>query len=141
MRVLASGAVCNGGSRVGVKRREILDWYHLVENMNKIGASNKRLNRIKESLWKGEMERVLDELEGFKKKQAIKFTQYVHKHRERMSNYALYQSKGICIGSGNVESKIKQIGARMKIVGEQWKADNIPQYLKLRCAYLNGDIV
>ncbi|MBD2602864.1 ISKra4 family transposase, partial [Microcystis viridis FACHB-1342] len=48
--------------------------------------------------------------------------------------------QGICIGSGSVESKIKQIGARMKIVGAQWKAENVPQYLKLRCAYLNGDI-
>jgi hypothetical protein len=28
----------------------------------------------------------------------------------------------------------------MKIVGAQWKAENVPQYLKLRCAYLNGDI-
>jgi hypothetical protein len=25
-------------------------------------------------------------------------------------------------------------------VGAQWKAENVPQYLKLRCAYLNGDI-
>ncbi|ARI82456.1 hypothetical protein BH695_3177 [Microcystis aeruginosa PCC 7806SL] len=40
----------------------------------------------------------------------------------------------------SVESKIKQIGARMKIVGAQWKAENVPQYLKLRCAYLNGYI-
>jgi hypothetical protein len=126
--------------RIGFKRREILDWYHLVENMNKIGGSNKRLNRIEESLWKGEKERVLDVLEGFKKKQAINFTKYVYKHRERIPNYELYQSQGICIGSGSVESKIKQIGARMKIVGAQWKAENIPQYLKLRCAYLNGDI-
>jgi hypothetical protein len=125
---------------IGVKRREILDWYHLVENMNKVGGSNKRLNRIEESLWKGEIERALGELEGFKKKQGINFTKYVHKHRERMPNYELYQSQGICIGSGSVESKIKQIGARMKIVGAQWKAENVPQYLKLRCTYINGDI-
>ncbi len=132
--------VWNLMEKIGVKRREILDWYHLVENMNKIGGSNKRLNRIKENLWKGEVKRVLEELEGCKKKQAINFTKYVDKHRERIPNYELYQSQGICIGSGSVESKIKQIGARMKIVGAQWKAENVPQYLKLRCAYLNGDI-
>jgi hypothetical protein len=28
----------------------------------------------------------------------------------------------------------------MKIVGAQWKAENVPQYLRLRCAYLNGKI-
>ncbi|MDJ0607079.1 MAG: ISKra4 family transposase, partial [Microcystis sp. M53602_WE12] len=43
-------------------------------------------------------------------------------------------------GSGSVESKIKQLGARMKIVGAHWQAENVHQYLKLRCAYLNGDI-
>jgi len=66
--------VWNLMEKIGVKRREILDWYHLVENMKKIGGSNKRLNRIKENLWKGEVKRVLEELEGCKKKQAINFT-------------------------------------------------------------------
>ena len=47
---------------------------------------------------------------------------------------------GECEMELSVESKIKQIGARMKIVGAQWKAENVPQYLKLRCAYLNGYI-
>jgi hypothetical protein len=28
----------------------------------------------------------------------------------------------------------------MKIVGAQWKVENLPKYLKLRCAYLNGAI-
>ena len=126
--------------KIGVKRREIWDWYHLVENMNKIGPSNQRLNRIKENLWKVEVKWFLEEWEGCKKKQAINFTKYVDKHRERIPNYELYQSQGICIGSGSVESKIKQIGARRKIVGEQCKAENVLQYLKLRCDYLNGDI-
>ncbi len=36
---------------------------------------------------------------------------------------------------------IKQISSRMKIVGAQWKAENVPQYLRLRCAYLNVAIV
>nr|MDG3495202.1 ISKra4 family transposase [Pseudanabaena catenata USMAC16] len=41
------------------------------------------------------------------------------------------------IGSGAVESTIKQIGRRIKISGAQWKRDNLPQVLKHRCAYLN----
>lgn len=27
-------------------RREILDWYHLVENLGKVGGSQRRLNRV-----------------------------------------------------------------------------------------------
>ena len=46
-----------------------------------------------------------------------------------------------CIGSGAVESLIKQIGARIKIVGAQWKEKNVPQILRLRCAYLNNKIL
>lgn len=48
--------------------------------------------------------------------------------------------QGIDIGSGAVESLIKQIGARIKIVGAQWKEKNVPQVLRLRCAYLNNEI-
>ncbi|MFM7470874.1 MAG: ISKra4 family transposase, partial [Nodosilinea sp.] len=33
---------------------------------------------------------------------------------------------------------IKQIGRRVKISGAQWKEDNVPQVLRQRCAYLNG---
>jgi len=58
-----------------------------------------------------------------------------------MPDYSLYQELGICIGSGSVESTIKRIGLRIKISGAQWKAENVPQYLKLRCAYLNEAIV
>ncbi len=28
----------------------------------------------------------------------------------------------------------------MKIIGAQWNSNNVPQMLKLRCAYLNSDI-
>jgi len=39
------------------------------------------------------------------------------KHASKIPNYQLYQELGICIGSGSVESWIKQIGSRVKIVG------------------------
>jgi len=42
----------------------------------------------------------------------------------------------ISIGSGSVESTIKQIGRRVKISGAQWNRHNFAQVLKHRCAYL-----
>lgn len=39
--------------------------------------------------------------------------------------------EGISIGSGAVESTVKQISARIKIAGAQWKSDNVPQVLHL----------
>lgn len=84
----------------------------------------------------------------FPKKQASNFQNYLRKHRFRIPDYQLYQELGICIGSGSVESWIKQIGSRVKIVGArreasplgQWNPKNVSQMLRLRCAYLNQDI-
>jgi hypothetical protein len=42
------------------------------------------------------------------------------------------------LGSGAIESTIKQIDRRTKISGAQWKTENIPQVLAHGCAYLNG---
>jgi hypothetical protein len=50
-----------------------------------------------------------------------------------------YQSENICsIGSGAVESAIKQIDRRIQISGAQWKSDNLSQVLAHRAADLNG---
>lgn len=35
------------------KRREVLDWYHLIENLHRVGGSLKRLRRAKNQLWQG----------------------------------------------------------------------------------------
>jgi hypothetical protein len=52
-----------------------------------------------------------------------------------------YQAESLCsIGSGAVESAIKQIDLRLKLTGAQWKAANVNQMLQLRCAYLNGQL-
>jgi len=49
------------------------------------------------------------------------------------------QAEQLCsIGSGAVESAIKQLGKRIKISGAQWQAENVNQILSVRCAYLNG---
>ena len=47
--------VWNIVEQIGSKhqRREILDWYHLVENLHKVGGSNQRLRQAKNFLWQG----------------------------------------------------------------------------------------
>lgn len=61
------------------------------------------------------------------------------KHSERIINYKYHQAEQICsIGSGSVESAVKQVDRRTKISGAQWKRENVPQVLAHRCAYLNG---
>ena len=122
------------------QRREVLDWYHLMENLHKVGGSNRRLRRVKNHLWQGLVDDAIVEFNELNKQQAKNFQNYLRKHQSRIPDYQLDQELGICIGSGSVESWIKQIGSRIKIIGAQWNSHNVPQMLKLRCAYLNGDI-
>jgi hypothetical protein len=151
--------VWNIVEQIGIEhqRREILDWYHLIENLHKVGGSNQRLRQAENYLWQGLVDDAIAIFDDFKKKpcdpeevsssrkraprqQARNFQNYLRKHRFRIPDYQLYQELGISIGSGSVESWIKQIGSRVKIVGAQWNSQNISQMLRLRCAYLNRDI-
>lgn len=120
------------------QRREILDWYHLVENLGKVGGSIKRLNRVEALLWKGKVDQAIKEFSNWKHEKVSNFITYLRQHRHRIVNYDYYQSEGISIGSGTIESTIKQIGRRIKISGSQWKTENVSQVLHHRCAYLNG---
>lgn len=120
------------------QRYEILDWYHLVENLHKVGGSLKRLEQVKGLLWHGNLEQALKVFEATKRTDALKFVAYLKKHRHRLPNYGYLQQEGFDIGSGAVESAIKQISRRVKLSGAQWEHNNVPQLLRHRCAYLNG---
>ena len=124
------------------QRREILDWYHLKENLYRVGGSVRRLRRVENYLWQGLVPEAIAEFDGLKQKtkKAQNFQKYLRKHQSRIPDYQLYQELRICIGSGSVESWIKQIGSRIKIIGAQWNRNNVAQMLKLRCLYLNGDV-
>jgi hypothetical protein len=126
-----------GGSKV-VIQRQVLDWYHLKENLYKVGGSLKRLQQVETMLWLGLVDVAIAEFDALKGKQAKKFQLYLDKHRQRIPNYSTYQKLAIPIGSGSVESKIKQIGTRIKISGAMWKRENVSRILRLRCAYLNN---
>jgi hypothetical protein len=121
------------------QRREILDWYHLKENLYKLVLAEKRLKQAESLLWRGDTASVLKLFERSRQKQVKNFCAYVRKHQTRIINYEYYQAEGICsIGSGAVESSIKQINRRIQISGAQWHSGNVSQVLAHRCAYLNG---
>ena len=132
--------------RIGTReqRTEVLDWYHLMENLNKVGGSIRRLKRVENYLWHGFIDDAIAEFNQLTKKPAKNFQNYLRKHYFRIPDYQLYQELGISIGSGSVESKIldktKFCASRVKIVGAQWNPKNVSQILKLRCTYLNSKI-
>lgn len=76
-----------------------------------------------------------------RRKQAHNFCAYLEKHRHRIVDYGKFQKQQLSsIGSGAVESAVKQIDRRLKISGAQWKMENVCAILQLRCAYLNGQL-
>lgn len=148
---LVNPLVCLGDGHDGVwnlvkefgseqfERWEILDWFHLIENLYKVGGSLKRLKAAEALLWQGRVEETKILFTNCRGKQVKNFIAYLEKHRFRIVNYSYYQTEQLCsIGSGAVESAIKQIGARIKISGAQWNLESVNQILSVRCAYLNG---
>ncbi len=120
-------------------RQEILDWYHLRENLYKIGGSLKYLKQAEAKLWHGQVDEAIAYFLNSHRKQARNFCAYLAKHRHRLVNYSDFQEQQLSsIGSGAVESAVKQIDRRLKISGAQWKLVNVSRILQLRCAYLNG---
>jgi hypothetical protein len=123
-------------------RYEILDWFHLMENLHKVNASPELLATVEDHLWRGNVNAAIEEFKNVSGSQCGNFIAYLHKHCHRIPDYWYFQTELICsIGSGAVESSIKQISRRVKISGAQWNAKNVPQVLKHLTAYLNDALL
>ncbi len=72
-------------------RQEILDWYHLKENLYKIQAKKQFLLQIESFLWHGQVESAIEKLRKSKYVGVTQFTNYLHKHRHRLVNYMYFQ--------------------------------------------------
>ena len=115
-------------------KKEILDWYHLKENLYKQSLGKERLERYETQLWYGEKDQVIEGLPSDNN-----FRKYLEKHRERLINYGEHQkSKLSSIGSGAVESSVKQIKTRTNIAGARWSQKGVRKILSVRSNYLNG---
>lgn len=146
---LACLLVCLGDGHAGIwnlfaeiapndQRFEILDWYHLKENLFKVDTARSLLEQAETDLWRGQVDATLALFAQATDKSALNFCAYVQTHRDRLIDYQQFQADQLCsIGSGAVESAVKQIDRRLKLSGAQWKRENVNQMLKLRCAYLN----
>lgn len=119
---------------------EVLDWYHLKENLYKVEATEAALSALSSQLWEGRLQPALTALAQLGHDSARRFSRYLEGHAGRIPNYRYYQMEGLPIGSGPVESWVKQIDARLQVTGAQWKEETLPQMLKLRAAYLNHQL-
>lgn len=127
---------------------QILDFYHLSENVHKFGRYLYPENDIEMKRWsknilnkidKGQIDEVIEGLPDFKGKklpaQTPNLKGYMDYNRKRIK-YKDYKEKGYYIGSGAIESGNKLvIQQRMKQSGMRWSVSGGQQIAALRAKY------
>ena len=130
---------------------QIVDWFHACEYLApvaKVAFSSPQqrsqwIERVKTDLWAGKLDAVIAACAEQINPQheddpAQKAVTYFTNNRHRM-DYPTYRANGYQIGSGTIESAVKQIAAqRMKVPGARWDLKSARLVAKARAAFLSG---
>lgn len=126
--------------------QQVVDWFHAVEHLAQaahtlypdekdIQKRKRWLKTYKEHLYMGRVHlitRVLNK-RGFPS-----LATYFERHKKRMQ-YLEFREEGLPIGSGTVESGVKQFKQRLSGTGMRWNAHNANRMLVIRSAVLGND--
>lgn len=131
---------------------QIIDWFHACEYLMPVAKQafddktkqQQWLKQVRDALWHGELETVITACQKHvqpdltaKDDAAQQAVTYYTNNRLRM-NYADYRKQGYQIGSGTIESAVKQIAVqRLKVSGARWNLDSARDVAKARAAYLS----
>ena len=127
----------------------ILDKWHAKENAWKFAKAihrkqeliDKKANHLCELIDKGDTERILDELKGYKdwnRKNAVNFYTYTLNHKEYMK-YPEYEEKGYFVGDGIMESSHRySLQDRMKGPGMRWNVKTGQKVVTLKKKEASG---
>jgi len=130
---------------------QLLDWYHLMEHLGTVAKAHPD-----GAVWLATQQAALREQGPRATLRALKTLhqqgettdlqeaagaclKYMWRHRWRM-NYPEARRRGYPIGSGRIESAVKQVvQARAKQAGMRWHPTHLQQVLHARCAAFNDD--
>ena len=126
--------------------QQVVDWYHATEHLYKVAVAlypkeselpkRKRwFKTYKNHLYMGRIETIISVLH---KRDVSQFTSYFEHHKRRMQ-YLEFREEGLPIGSGTVESGVKQFKQRLCGTGMRWEEDNAKRMIILRSAILGQD--
>lgn len=124
---------------------QVVDWYHACEHVAEAAraiypddeAAAKRWHKSRRHhLYLGAVHRITTPLDeaGLES-----HSQYFHEHRRRMQ-YQDFRERGYPIGSGTVESGIKQFKARLSGPGMRWSRPAAERMLVIRAAVLTDNL-
>lgn len=120
---------------------QIVDWYHACEHLHQAAwalhaqdaeRAEGWFRRHRERLFLGEIPQVTDALD---QAGLSDHSRYFHTHQRRM-RYQEFREEGYPIGSGTVESGIKQFKARLTGPGMRWSRPGVERMLGVRGAVI-----
>lgn len=122
---------------------QILDWYHARQHLSlaaqalfpdQPAAATAWFQAHTDDLFEGHLAPILAELE---RADLAEFAAYFRTHQTRI-HYAYFHDQGFPIGSGAVESEVKQFKHRLDGPGMSWSRSGIHHMVLLRSAVLDG---
>lgn len=130
-------AVCPDGTQV-------VDWFHAVEHLNEAAHAlypddkhtqhrQRWLKTHKDHLYMGRIHNIIAALHQFERPD---LALYFERHQRRMQ-YLEFRENVLPIGSGTVESGVKQYKQRLCGTGMRWNKDNAQRILLIRSASLS----
>ena len=135
----------------GVEPNRILDWFHLKKKVNELCmmicfGKEKKKQAVKDMLqllWKGDRESALGYLqtkvEVRNKAKHTELINYLTKHGRAIINYERRQKAGKIIGSGCIETSVKQaVAVRQKKQGMTWTPSGSSALAVLTVQKMNG---
>ncbi len=122
---------------------QIVDWYHARQHL--ADAAQARfpdqptqaavwLQTQSDVLFEGPLEPLLTDLN---QAGLSEFAHYFETHQARM-RYLDFQEAGLPIGSGSVESEVKQFKHRLSAPGMRWSRPGAERMISIRAAVLDG---
>lgn len=126
--------------------QQVVDWYHAVEhlyaaaialypNESDLAKRHHWFKTYTNHLYMGRIETIVAILH---KRGVSHLATYFERHKRRMQ-YLEFREAGLPIGSGTIESGVKQFKQRLAGTGMRWLLDNAKRMIILRSAILGHD--
>jgi len=123
-----------------------VDWFHAVQHLveaalalcpedNDVKKRQRWLKIHKDHLYLGSIHKIIAALHRHER---ADLAGYFETHQRRMQ-YLAFREQGFPIGSGTVESGVKQFKQRLIGPGMRWKAEQANRMIAIRAAVLSND--
>lgn len=133
--------VWNLFAEIGQKnqRREILDWYHLIENLEKVGGSSARRTRVKALLWSGQVDEALLEFDDWNHPRVKNLFGISHGCIVTgLSTMAIIRRKGFPLAREMWSQRLNRFRLGFSFQARSGKQPMSPKFSSIALAYLNG---